>query len=168
MIYIYNDFGGTHTTAMAASYHLKKLSTDRPLTKDDILNIDYFNKLDPSDCGKIIFHGADEDGNFVYTIGRKSSKIVVPALKNLSLLLQDKYNGDEPILFSNTSPSVPFVMKIGGFLSRQLKIDWIGVPLLVLGAKQCYRDIIRLVEHTKEIGQSTKEKVVVLENKQFK
>ena len=25
MIYIYNDYGGTHTTALAAAYHLKEL-----------------------------------------------------------------------------------------------------------------------------------------------
>ncbi|ALC81915.1 MULTISPECIES: DUF3189 family protein [Bacillus] len=168
MIYIYNDYGGTHTTAMAAAYHLKNLPVDRTLTKEEILNVKYFNKLTPSDIGKIIFHGIDEDGNSIYTIGRKSSKLVVPALKNLSLLLQNTYQGDEKIIYSNTMPTVPFVMKIGGFLSRQLKIDFLGVPLLILGAKQCYRDIIRLVEHTKEVGKSTNDKVVVLENEQFK
>src|SRR4051812_8230858 len=38
------------------------------------------------DFGKIIFHGIDEDRNSVYTIGRKNNKLVVAALKNLSLL----------------------------------------------------------------------------------
>lgn len=36
MIFIYNDYGGTHTTSMAAAYHLKKLPTSRTLTKDEI------------------------------------------------------------------------------------------------------------------------------------
>lgn len=49
MIFIYNDYGGTHTTSMAAADHLKKLPTSRTLTKDEILNIDYFNKLTHSD-----------------------------------------------------------------------------------------------------------------------
>ncbi|QGQ46109.1 DUF3189 family protein [Metabacillus sediminilitoris] len=168
MIYIYNDFGGTHTTALAAAYHLKKLPSDRKLTKEEILNANYFNKLTSSDMGKLIFHGIDEDGNSVYTIGRRSSKLVVPALKNLSLLLQDKYNGHEKIVFSNTSPTVPFAMTIGGFLSRGLKIDFIGVSLLVLGAKQCCNDIIRLVENTKQKGKSNNETVIVLENHEFK
>jgi len=168
MIFIYNDYGGTHTTSMAAAYHLKKLPTDRKLTKEEILNIDYFNKLTQSDMGKIIFHGEDEYGNSVYTIGRKSSKLVVPALKNLSILLQDKGKVHEKIIFSNTSPTVPFAMTMGGFLSRELKIDFIGVPLLVIGAKQCCHDILRLVEHTKQIGKSTNTKVIVLENKRFK
>ncbi|HDR7206958.1 TPA: DUF3189 family protein, partial [Bacillus cereus] len=57
MIYIYTDFGGTHTTSLAAAYHLNKLPTDRKLTKEEILNVDYFNKLKTEDMGKIIFHG---------------------------------------------------------------------------------------------------------------
>lgn len=168
MIFIYTDFGGTHSTALAAAYHLNKLPMDRKLTKEEILNVDYFNKLKTEDMGKIIFHGVDTEGNSVYTIGRKSSKLVVPALKNLSLLLQDKYQIHEKIVFSNTSPTVPFAMTIGGFLSRELKIDFIGVPLLVIGAKQCCHNILQLVEHTKQIGKSTNSNVIVLENKRFK
>ncbi len=41
-------------------------------------------------------------------------------------------------------------MTIGGFFSRGLKIDFIGVPLLILGAKQCGKRINQLVEHTKK------------------
>jgi len=167
MIYIYNDYGGTHSTSMAAAYHLKQISGDQPLTKEEILNIPYFNKLTSSDIGKLISHGNDEDGNSVYTLGRKSSKYVVPALQSLGLLLQEKYKGEEKIIFSNTSPTVPIPMSLGGFFSRGLKIDAIGVPLLVSGAKICFKDIIRLVDHTKNIGKSTKIPVTVLDNKEF-
>ncbi|WP_100487839.1 DUF3189 family protein [Sporolactobacillus pectinivorans] len=168
MIYIYNDFGGTHTTALAAAYHLKKISTDHKLTREEILSVPYFNQLNSSDMGKIVFHGVDDDGNSVYTVGRGASKHMLPALKNLSLLLQEKYEGHQKIIYSNTSPTVPVAMTIGGLFSRWLKIDFIGVPLLVFGAKQCYQDIIRLVEHTKDTGKITKEKVTVLKNKSFK
>ena len=168
MIFIYNDYGGTHTTSLAAAYHLKKLPTNRKLTKEEILNIDYFNKLTKADFGKLIFHGIDEDGHSVYTIGRKSSKLVVPALKELSMLLQDKYQGQEKIIFSNTSPTVPFALTMGGLFSRGLKIDFIGVPCLIVGAKQCCLTILRLVENTKQKAKSTNEMVTVLENKNFK
>ena len=70
-------------------------------------------------------NGIDEDRNSVYTIGRKRSKLVIPALKNLSLLLQEKYQEQEKIIFSNTSPTVPFAMTMGGLFSRGLKIDLI-------------------------------------------
>ncbi|GIP34215.1 DUF3189 family protein [Paenibacillus sp. J2TS4] len=165
MIYIYNDYGGTHTTALAAAYHLNKLPINRKLTKDEILTTDYFNKLQTSDMGKLIFHGVDENGHPVYTVGRGSSKVVVPALKNLSILLQDRYKADETIVYSNTSPTVPLAMTIGGFLSRRLKLDFIGVPLLVLGAKQCCKNVIQLVIHTKKAEKSKDGSIIVLENK---
>ena len=168
MIFIYNDYGGTHTTSLAAAYHLKKLPTNRRLTKEEILNVDYFNKLTRADFGKLIFHGIDEDKNSVYTIGRKSNKLVVPALKNLSMVLQEKYQGQEKIIFSNTSPTVPFALTMGGLFSRGLKIDFIGVPFLIVGAKQCCLDIYRLVENTKQKANSTNELVTVLDNQNFK
>ena len=170
MIYIYNDYGGTHTTSMAAAYHLKQLpQSDRKLTSEEILNIELFNKLTKKDFGKLIFHGKDEDGNSVYTIGRKRNKLLVPALKELTLLLQNNFHFTEKIVFSNTSPTVPIVMSFGGFFSRGLKIDFIGVPLLIIGAKQCCDNIYRLVEHTKHIGHTSfNENVIILDNEMFK
>ncbi|QED47828.1 DUF3189 family protein [Cytobacillus dafuensis] len=167
MIYIYNDFGGTHTTALAASYHLQILPENRILTKEEILNVPYFNKLNKSDAGKFIFHGTDEGGNSVYTLGRRSSKLVVPTLKNLCNLFEDKFQIDEKIIFSNTSPTVPFAMTMGGFFSRGLKIDFIGVPLLVSGAKKSCLNVHKLVERTKQIGNTTNSNVTVIENKNF-
>ncbi|WP_175640304.1 DUF3189 family protein [Metabacillus schmidteae] len=170
MIYIYNDFGGTHTTSMAAAYHLNQLpQSERKLTTEEILNVNYFNKLTKKDAGRLIFHGVDEDGNSVYTIGRRRNKLVVPALKEMVLLLEEKFHSNEKIVFSNTSPTVPLVMSLGGFFSRGLKIDFIGVPLLVLGAKQCCDHIFRLVEHTKKMGLTENgENVVIVENEMYK
>lgn len=165
MIYIYNDYGGTHTTSLAAAYHLNKLPLNRELTKEEILGTDYFNRLQTTDMGRLIYHGKDENGDSVYTIGRGSSKVVVTALKNLSAMLQDRYQQEETIVFSNTSPTVPLAMTIGGFLSRRLKLDFIGVPLLVLGAKQCYKEIIQLVIQTKKADKSKEGAIIVLDNK---
>ncbi|MCM3732616.1 DUF3189 family protein [Fictibacillus nanhaiensis] len=164
MIYIYNDYGGTHTTVMAAAFHLNKLPKERLLTRDEILNVDYFNKLDRSDMGRIIFHGVDEEGDSVYTVGRGNSKAFVPGMKNLIEILQEKSGKKERFIFSNTSPTVPLAMTIGGFLSRGLKIDFLGVPLLVVGAKQASASIVQLVQHTKEMAQSSDEDVIILDN----
>ncbi|MEG9295059.1 DUF3189 family protein [Mangrovibacillus sp. Mu-81] len=167
MMYIYNDYGGTHTTSLAAAYHLKQLpQSERKLTPEEITNVNYFNQLTKKDFGKLIFHGTDEDGSSVYTIGRKRNKLVVPALKELTLLLQNRFQINEKIVFSNTSPTVPMVMSVGGFLSRGLKIDSIGVPLLIKGAQQCCDNIYRLVENTKEVAKiPSNENVIILENK---
>jgi hypothetical protein len=168
LIYIYNDFGGTHTTVLAASYHLQKLDEKREPTKNEILTSHNFNKLVYKDRGKLYFHGTDEDGNKVYTMGRGRSKILVPGIYNVIQTLLEENVLNEKIILSNTSPTVPFSMTIGGMLSRWLKIDVIGVPLLVFGAKQAYSDIIRLVHHTKQTAKSSSSQLVMLENKQFK
>ncbi|PFK31210.1 ABC transporter [Bacillus cereus] len=168
MIFIYTDFGGTHTTSLAAAYHLNKLPTDRILTKEEILNVEYFNKLKTSDMGKLIFRGRDAGGNPVYTIGHGTEKLVVPAMKNLAEILQQQYQNKEKIIFSNTSPTVPLPMTFGGLFSRRLHIDFIGVPLLVWGAKLCCDNIQRLVSYTKEAGRLTDDSVVILENETFK
>ncbi|WP_242143047.1 MULTISPECIES: DUF3189 family protein [unclassified Bacillus cereus group] len=167
MIFIYTDFGGTHTTSLAAAYHLNQLPTDRKLTKEEILNVAYFNKLKTSDMGKIIFRGRDELGNPVYTVGHGASKVVVPAMKHLAEILQQQYQNNEKIIFSNTSPTVPLPMTFGGLFSRRLHIDFIGVPLLVWGAKLCCDNIQRLVAYTKEAGNMTNDSVVILENENF-
>ncbi|RBW67290.1 DUF3189 family protein [Bacillus taeanensis] len=168
MIFVYNCYGGTHSSVLAAAYHLKKLPEDREPTKEEVLHVDIFNKLTHKDMGKLIFHGKDENQHSVYTIGRGRSKALIPALKNLSVVLQAPHKEKERIIFSNTSPTVPIAMTIGGFFSRGLKIDAIGVPLLVIGAKQAHFDLIRLVHHTKMLGTKMDDSVKILDNKTFK
>ncbi|MDM5326882.1 DUF3189 family protein [Neobacillus sp. CF12] len=170
MLYIYNDFAGTHSTALAAAYHLKQLpQSERKLTKEEILHVPYFNQLTKKDFGKLLFHGIDEEGNSVYTIGRKRNKYVVPAMQDLALVFQKKFHVNEKLVFSNTSPTVPLAMSLGGLFSRKLNIDVIGVPLLVVGAKQCCDNIYRLVENTKHVAAtSPNENVIILENEKYK
>lgn len=75
---------------------------------------------------------------------------------------------NEKIIFSNTSPTVPLPMTFGGLFSRWLKIDFIGVPLLVKGAKQSYKDVIKLVNYTKKAAKEDKSGVIILDNNEFK
>jgi hypothetical protein len=163
MIYIYNCFAGTHSSVLAASYHLNKLPLDRPPTKEEILNIELFNKLVISDRGKFFYHGKDDEGNKVFTIGRGNSKILIPALYNFFKLLDDESAQQEKIIFSTTCNVIPLAMAVGGFTSVRLRMHFIGVPLLILGTQQTYKNIIKIVQHTKEIGRATKNKVELLE-----
>jgi len=151
MVIIYNCYGGTHSSILASAIHLKKLPMDRIPTKQEILNIEYFNKLTYSDMGRLIFHGSDDEGNRIYTIGRGTSKALVPAMRNLAIALCKDSGIDEHFLFINCSPTVPPLMTMGGFFSRALHMDFIGVPLLAAGARQTYYNIAKLVEKSKEI-----------------
>lgn len=92
LIYIYNCYGGTHSSALAAAYHLKKLPFSRKPTRNEILSTDCFNQLSPKEMGKLIFHGLDEEGNQVYTIGRGSSKAVIPAMRGVLELFEKTGN----------------------------------------------------------------------------
>jgi hypothetical protein len=164
LIYIYNCYGGTHSSALAATYHLNKLPDYKKPTKDEILKIDVFNKLTPKDMGKLFFHGIDEEGNKVFTLGRGSSKVVVPAMYSVWELVADIGKLDEKVIFSNTSPTVPLAMTFGGLFSRRLKIHFIGVPLLIMGAKKAHKDIIKLVQNTKNMGKASTSKIEILDN----
>ena len=164
MIYIYNCYGGTHSSSLAAAVHLKKLPLDRIPSKEEILNVDGFNKLTYKDMGKIIYHGTDEEGNKVFSVGRGTSKVLIPCLKNLITLLHDECGLNCKIIFSNMSPTVPPVMTMGGFFSRGFNIDFIGVPLLVLGAKQSFKKVIEIVDRTKQSAKALNDSVLVLMN----
>lgn len=167
MIYIYNCYGGTHSSSVAAAIHLGKIRTDRIPSKEDILGIDYFNTLTYQDRGKIVFHGKDSEGDSVYTVGRGTCKYLVPSLVDLVSVIQLQREHKEQVIFSNTSPTVPLAMTFGGFFSRACKIDVIGVPLLVKGVKQSFSVVKQLVEHTKHMGKTTCNEITILENKSY-
>lgn len=93
---------------------------------------------------------------------------MIPGLYNLTSMFHMQKVLNEKIIFSNTSPTVPLAMSFGGLFSRLLKIDSVGVPLLVRGAKQSYKNIIQLVSHTVKVAKECKSDVIILDNKEFK
>ncbi|MFZ5988875.1 MAG: DUF3189 family protein [Bacillota bacterium] len=164
MIFIYNCYAGTHSSSIASAIHLNKLPENRIPTKEEILNTEYFNKLTPKDMGKIIYRGTDEDGNKIFTVGRGSSKVVLPCMKNLITLFHNEYGLSQKVILSNMSPTVPFLMSVGGFVSRRIGIDPIGIPLLITGVRQSYMRVVEIVNKTKEAARDLREHVLVLEN----
>ena len=163
MVIIYNCYGGTHSSILASAIHLKMLPIDRIPTKQEILGIEYFNRLTYSDMGRLIFHGVDDEGNRIYTVGRGTSRALVPAMRNLAITLCKDNNVDAHFLFINCSPTVPPLMTIGGFFSRGLHLDFIGVPFLTKGAQQTYNNIIKLVEKSKEICHEKPNECLVID-----
>lgn len=146
MIFIYNCYGGTHSSSLASSIHLGILPSDRVPSREEILNTPYFDKLCYKDMGKIIYRGTDRWGNKVYTMGRGTSKVLIPAFEHLIEILGTECGLDQDVVLVNASSTVPPLMTMGGFLSRGLKLRFIGRPLLALGAQQTYFNIVELVE----------------------
>lgn len=162
MMIIYNCYGGTHSSIIASAIHLKKLPEDRIPTKKQILDTEYFNKLTYSDMGRLILHGQDTSGNKIFTIGRGTSKALVPAMQNLAIALCKDKNIAESFLFVNCSPTVHPLMTLGGFFSRGLHLDLIGVPLLTIGVRLTYYNITELVRRTMEISRNSDNKYLVI------
>jgi hypothetical protein len=164
MLYIYNCYGGTHSSSLASAIHLGDLPADRIPEREEILNTAYFNKLSAKDMGRIIYRGTDNEGNKVFSFGRGTSKVLLPCLENMIKLLASEYGLREKIILSNMSPTVPPAMTMGGMLSRWLGIHFLGVPLLVAGARQTYAHILEAVRFTKESAKKMDVSVLVLNN----
>lgn len=165
MIFVYNCYGGTHTSSLASEIHLKRLPVDRKPTKEEILNAKYFNDLNYKDMRKLFFRGIDDEGNKVYTLGRGTAKTLIPFVRNFIDFLHNECGFNEKFIFSNMSPTVPPFMTMGGFLSRGLGIDFLGIPLLVSGTRQTYSNIVEIVNRTREKARSFDGIVLVLDNK---
>jgi hypothetical protein len=136
---------------------------DRIPAKQEILDLEYFNKLTYKDMGSLLFHGTDDEGNQVYTIGRGTSKALIPAMRNLAITLCRNAAINEHFLFINCSPTVPPLMTMGGFFSRGLHLNFIGVPLLLAGTHQTYYNITKLVKKSKEICRENPKEYLIID-----
>jgi hypothetical protein len=149
MIVVYHDVGGSHSTAAAANIHINFLPRDIAPNKDVILALPTFDKLQKKDWGHLIYIGDDEFGASVYTISRqKAAKIVMPALADLYNILKNT-NRNEGLYLVDTSPTVNFLMALGGFLSRRVGLVSIGRPIVTYGTIKAYKNITNIVEQVK-------------------
>lgn len=164
MIYIYSCYAGTHSSSIAAAIHLKKIPENKIPTRDEILRIEYFNKLERKDMGRIIFRGIDENEDKVYTVGRGASNILLPCIRDLIGILHKECGFNERIVLSNMSPCVTPSMATGGFLAKQLRMNALGLPFLILGSKTAFKNIVKVVHNTKEEALNSRENIIVLMN----
>lgn len=149
---------------MASAVHLGLLPADRLPSREEVLNIPYFNKLSRKDFGRIIYRGTDSEGHKVFSFGRGTSTVLLPCIENLINLLSNECGFKDRIILSNMSPCVPPAMTAGGMLSRWLGIHFIGVPLLVIGARETFPTIVEIVKLTKERAKQSDSPVTVLQN----
>lgn len=148
MIVIYHDVGGCHSSATAANIHINRLPIDRVPSREELLALPTFDKLQKGDKGKMIYIGEDEFGAKVYTMGRRrSTSIVIPAICDMYFANTGSLEG---LFLSNTSPSVNNIMRIGGVSSRVFKLVFLGRPIVAAGTLKAYPQIVEIVRKTKE------------------
>jgi hypothetical protein len=151
MIVVYHDFGGTHSTALAAAIHLGIVGNDgaTSIDGDALVNeVPYFDQV-PGHCkGTVMRVGRDDAGNDVFILGRRrDADLAINAVLSAARFLGSL---DTAILFVDVSKRVNLLMRIGGYLSRGLSLVPIGRPIVVYGTRKAFPSIASLVARTRE------------------
>ncbi|WMJ81628.1 DUF3189 family protein [Clostridium sp. MB40-C1] len=147
MIVIYHDVGGAHSTAVAANIHINKLPMDRIPSKEEILNVPTFDRIEKQQIGRLIYIGKDEFNTEIYTLGRMyKPQLAVSIITDMYSILHKDNKG---LFIVDTKPTVNLLMNIGGFTSRKLHWVSFGRPIVTKGTQQAYMDIVNMVKGVK-------------------
>ena len=150
MIVVYHDYGGTHSTALAAAIHLGIVGGDGATSIDSrslLSRVPYFDQV-PNTCkGTVMRIGRDSDGNEVFILGRRGdADLAINTVLSAAHLLG---RCDSDILFVDVSKRINLLMRIGGFISRRLNLIPIGRPIVTYGTRKAFPSISQLVKKTK-------------------
>lgn len=145
---IYDDYGGAHSTPVAAALHLGIISSNRLPSNDQLLALPLFDRVIKDYHGCVVFMGTDPEGHDVYVLGRGPSGVAMERAVASGVALA---GGDGAgVLFVETLTYVNLWMRIGGFLSRALGWVAIGRPIVLYGTRKAFPHLVRLVARTKE------------------
>lgn len=145
---IYSCYGGAHTSIVAAAIHMGILPIHRIPSYQEIVQVPFYDATETKDIGQPIFMGIDQRGNQVFVMGMGSNRGACASL------LYDYVNLVHPsyqrkILIVNSIALINLPIRIGGFLSRKLRLITIGKPLTVFGIIKKYESFVLLVNNVK-------------------
>lgn len=138
---VFYDYGGSHTSVVAANLLTGHLENDLPSGRK-LMALPLFDKTTPKDFAAFHYNGEDKLGNQVYTLGTKSGTYGY-ALAALTNLMDAK----ERFLHVGTMPCLNNILRIGGFLSRSLNLPFLGRPLVIIGLRKSFPKLLALVKH---------------------
>ena len=144
---IYHCFGGTHASVLAAAVHTGRLAPDRVPAPDDLLSLPLYDKQDGKDYGRIVPYGRDARGNEIFVLGRRSYA-QAPAMVFRGLA--EAFGLAEPFTAVDTATTLNWPMKVGGYLSRGLKLQGIGRLIVTWGSRRAYPKVVALVAQVRE------------------
>lgn len=145
---VYDDFGGAHSTQVAAAMHLGHLPVDKVASAEQLMKLPMFDRITKEHHGFLIFMGKDDQGHEIYICGRGAGhKIVERAVASAYQLVG---GADISLRFINTLPCVNWWMRIGGYLSRSLGWIWLGRPLVIFGTQRAYMQLAKVVAQVKD------------------
>ncbi|MGI6364416.1 MAG: DUF3189 family protein [Bacillota bacterium] len=144
MVFFYHCYRGAHLSIVAAALHLGKLDSRSGIK--DILELEYFDKLQIQDLGIPVLAGRDQDNNPVYFLGLgRGSRIFARFAGSLTeeLELKVEYKAVDCL------PCLTPLIRIGGFISRYRPLRRIGRTLAAWGVHRNLRQIAALVLHAR-------------------
>lgn len=145
----YFCYGRSHSSVIAGYIHLQRLPRDRIPSIKEIIAVPEFDKANPGDFGVPYLLGKDNLGREVYIMGFGKNYLL--ALQTIHYILVNQGIDPSDWLFFNALDQIGTLTKIGGFLSRNLRIITIGRYLAALGIQRSYFQLVKLVESAKEI-----------------
>ena len=145
---IYYCYGGSHSSVTAAAIHLGYLMPDKKPTSDALMRVPLFDRQTDKDHGKFTLLGQDEMGNEVYTCGCRSLGTKIE--KTLYGIAKITNTTMDDVVFVDTLKGVNNLMRIGGFLSRKLRLVAIGRPIVIKGTQDAFNSFVKIVKHVKE------------------
>lgn len=141
---VYHCFGGAHSSPVAAAIHLHKLRRDSVPSSEELMNLPYFDKVTVMDRGKLMFVGNDARGNQVYVLGTGQETEGIPRAILSGAALAGLTAAEFKL--ANTLPCVNWFMRLGGYVSRQLHLIWLGRPVVLLGTRMAFHLLVKVVE----------------------
>lgn len=145
---IYDDYGGAHSTQVAAAMHLGRLPGDRVASAAELMALPLFDRTTSDYHGCLMFMGKDEYENEVYVLGRGSgNKNIERAIASgLAVAGADQVH----LRFFDTLSCVNLWMRIGGFFSRAIDWVWLGRPLVIYGTQRAIPALRKVVARAKQ------------------
>jgi len=143
---VYHCYGGAHASPTAAAIHLGILPVDRRPTFKELLSVPKFDSIRSWKHGKLFWAGIDNNGNEVYTMGRRNSADL--AIKLLREFTQLNGGNPDEYYFVNCVQLLNPFMVTGGYSSRSLGLVTFGRPLVTFGTILSFPILVKIVKRT--------------------
>jgi len=144
---VYHCFGATHSSIAAAAVHTGMLPAGHRLHASDIQRIPGFDARASSDIGRAVFIQRDDQGQEVFAVGFDGARgILTRAYVDLLQLAPPE---SPPLVLANTLSHVSILVRIGGYLSRRLRLVGPGRALATEGIARSMPRLSAVVANTK-------------------
>ena len=144
MIIIFQCYGGTHTSVVAASLYAGLISRTHPPEYSVLCSLPYFDRVNSKEVGALYRIGCDACGNPVFALGSRGHAAQMRLLMAAFLLLYGTPPAEVAVI--DCMRYIPLVTRAGGFISRRLGMPALGRPLVCLGLRRVFPGLLRLVE----------------------